>query len=218
MKHSLFLLLSLIALAFTGCAVDAVPTTGDPATPVVTPAESDAPKTMVRRYTLHKDGPATYQDYEVPFSYKAPVPSDAPGAMHTMSATIDPCQYINSYFGPWPDKMSTDLILWHDEQYYGFQGYMVCITGTGTLDLTTAYYASIWPCFSAPNPTTCINNLRISGNVRAIHNQNTAASACYLTIDANTAYFFSTYPSTTWGPNMDFRASYLANSTSVTCF
>lgn len=227
MKKFLTLLATLMTLAFVGCAADATspePTAGDPA--VAPPAATTADTKTVRRFELHKNGPATFKDYEVPAAIvdrAAALVSD-PSLPHTMSAiALDPCQYIQTYFGPWPDKWNTDLIVWHDVQtnppgyITGFSGMMACIVGTGTLDLTTAYYASVWPCFSAPNPAACLANIRVSGNVRAVLNENVGTSLCYFE-DNSGAYFFSTYPSTSWGPWMAANATYAVNSTSVTCF
>lgn len=169
MLHRLYVIVTMLVVLVAGCAADVG---------VAEPASSDpAPLATVRVYTLHGDSEPTVEELAIP----RPAVSIHQGDIGKTA------QALALYSCASPDY-DHSVLVYHDANVGVFgppTSMYVCIRGLGTLDLTNTYYANPFLCWYQPNPTACLANIRVSGNVRTVWNANNVGGMVAEFISAN---------------------------------
>lgn len=199
MKH-VFALIALLITTLAGCAVDTSPDT--------TSTSQDAVEQTVRTYHLNqrnKDGSPVFEERTVLVPRLDPALPAGELAKARQALATTACSV--------PGDITRYLVVWHDT---GLSGSFVCFTGLGDMDLTNVYYSNPFVCFYAPDYNACVNNLRVSGNIRSVWNGDDGTSECAFLGPNLSTYEFYQYPTTPYYTNN--APANLVAATYVTCF
>jgi hypothetical protein len=192
----------MLVMSLIGCAVDASTEAAS------TSVEQDFEVHTVRTYHLGKK-----DDKGLPVFEEKTVRLKKIDSSLTGDGLAKARQELATSACAIPNQITTYLVVWHDT---GLSGSYVCFTGTGDLDLTNVYYSNPFVCLWAPNYTACVNNLRVSGNVRSVWNGDDGTSECAFLGPNFSVYEFYQYPTAPYA--ISSAPANLINATLVSCF